>query len=334
MPGPVIEEQSPAATLRTWRDRVVEGFRAFSTRVFIHAAAFISSFALARASGLFDLPGYPGPGRVAATLAAYIGIICIVGRGSPRSTSWLFPAGAGGIQAFILAALGIPFSAAIFWGGAQSFVSRLFFRRPAPSELPVLLFLLPLSIIFFPSVSPLPLVISFATLAAFSGIIVWRLRSRTRVAVQGSDSTPGHTAGHETTTARAEAVTRYRQSVREIRAKQPQLPVPIRPALSAILTSAENILVCMEEDPRDLETGQRFLKRYLTATHTVVDKHLRLSREEITPEIAAALTESTEMLEKLQSAFAKEYAYLLKNDIDDFSADLKVLDTLLKMDGR
>jgi uncharacterized protein (DUF1778 family) len=91
----------------------------------------------------------------------------------------------------------------------------------------------------------------------------------------------------------------------------------------------------MAADARDLEPGHRFLNRYFKAAHSVVDKHRSLSREEaVTRELAEALDKSREMLSRLGGVFARERERLLRNDVTDFSADLAVIDTLLKMDGR
>ena len=83
-----------------------------------------------------------------------------------------------------------------------------------------------------------------------------------------------------------------------------------------------------------VDHGARFLKRYLAATHGIVDTHLRFAHDkDISPDVASALARSNDMLARLKVAFAKEHALLLQNDVTDFSADLKTLDTLLKMDG-
>ena len=81
-------------------------------------------------------------------------------------------------------------------------------------------------------------------------------------------------------------------------------------------------------------TTDRFLKRYLAATHNIADTHLRLARENvITPDIVDTLARGKDMLVRLKAAFAREHSLLLQNDITDFSAELNTLDILLKMDG-
>ena len=125
-----------------------------------------------------------------------------------------------------------------------------------------------------------------------------------------------------------------RTSLAELECKLPGLPAETQASVRAIMHSANNILGCMATDPRDVDHGARFLKRYLAATHGIVDTHLRFAHDkDISPDVASALARSNDMLARLKVAFAKEHALLLQNDVTDFSADLKTLDTLLKMDG-
>ena len=125
-----------------------------------------------------------------------------------------------------------------------------------------------------------------------------------------------------------------RTSLAELEGKLPGLPAETQASVRAIMQSANNILGCMATDPRDVDHGARFLKRYLAATHGIVDTHLRFAHDkDISPDVASALARSNDMLARLKVAFAKEHALLLQNDVTDFSADLKTLDTLLKMDG-
>lgn len=127
----------------------------------------------------------------------------------------------------------------------------------------------------------------------------------------------------------------YRESLQRLVGKKHLLPPELQAHLEAIAISGAGILECMIKDSRDEDAGKRFLDRYLKAAHKVVDDRARLSREEFAgDDVAKALALSADMLARLETAFAKEYQILLRNDVIDFSADLKVLDTLLTMDGR
>lgn len=124
-------------------------------------------------------------------------------------------------------------------------------------------------------------------------------------------------------------------SVEELRQKRFLLTEELKQVLLDLCDSARDILKSMESDPRDRERGERFLRRYLKETHKLVDNHARFMREKnLNSDLAETLEHSSQILTRLKDAFAQEYAALLRNDADDFSADIKVLDKLLKMEGK
>ena len=232
-----------------------------------------------------------------AALGVYLGLICIVARGASRKPSWIVPAVSGAGLAVLLILFGMPFPYALFWGGLQSWVQRLLVKsfRMGTEWVPFsLLLIMAFSV---RQTLSLPLAMLFCALLAGGQGILWA-------------------------------------SLAELECKLPGLPVETQASVRAIMQSANNILGCMATDPRDVDHGARFLKRYLAATHGIVDTHLRFAHDkDISPDVASALARSNDMLARLKVAFAKEHALLLQNDVTDFSADLKTLDTLLKMDG-
>ena len=85
-----------------------------------------------------------------------------------------------------------------------------------------------------------------------------------------------------------------RTSLAELECKLPGLPAETQASVRAIMQSANNILGCMATDPRDVDHGARFLKRYLAATHGIVDTHLRFAHDkDISPDVASALPGAT-----------------------------------------
>lgn len=301
-------------------DRVIEHARGFGMRVFVHLAGIAGGLAAGTATSVPTGLGWT------AAACVYTGIICIAARGMSRTPSWVIPATAGVVQTVILAVLGLPLYQALFWGGAQTWVQRVFARRmQMGSEWLALLLILPLTIQLLDDLTPIGILsVSFFAVAATARLtLAGIIRRRTR---------PATTAMKEE---EPDTVRINRVLVAELRDKNAALPRNVRGTVEGIASAADNILQCMLADPRDLEPGNRFLKRYLKAAHTVVDKHGRLARERvITPEVISALAQSEEMLGRLESAFSKEHALLLQNDAIDLSAELNVLDTLLKMDGR
>lgn len=117
--------------------------------------------------------------------------------------------------------------------------------------------------------------------------------------------------------------------------KQFQLPPHLHGHIVQIAGSTENILECMRTDAADRANGSKFLAHYLPAAHKIVDQYLRLSREgKDFDEVAKVLARSEDLLARLESAFKDEHKQLLHNDAVNLTAELNVLDTLLKMEGR
>ena len=297
-------------------DKALKTAKGFGQRVFVHIAAAICGLTV-----------WGVTKSAVAGVSVYTGLICLVSRGISMTPQWLGPFGAGVVQAVACVVLGIASPpAAVFWGGAQTWLQRLLLKKlNMGTEWFALLLLLPGTIqLFANSPAKLWLAASFAGVAVVGRLVVMALcadRSKVKVV--------------EVEKVEPEKVSRHRASLAELGLKLPQLPKSARAVAESIAATTSSILECMARDASDLEPGHRFLNRYLTAVHSLVDKHVRLARESvITPDIADALEKSEEMLVRLDGVFAKEYEYLLKNDVADFSADLSVIDTLLKMDGR
>lgn len=130
----------------------------------------------------------------------------------------------------------------------------------------------------------------------------------------------------------------FASQARQLEGKKEGLPLDSRKHILGIGQAVDDILDCMRADPADVAAGERFLSRYLKAAHTVVDEHIHLTRAAgraaAAEDLARALERSGELLERLEKAFQKEYAALLRNDTITFTAELNVLDKLLKMEGR
>ena len=222
---------------------------------------------------------------------------------------------------------------ALFWGGLQSWVQRLLVKsfRMGTEWVPFsLLLIMAFSV---RQTLSLPLAMLFCALLAGGQGILWAL-ARKRAAELAPKPKPEPKPEPAPSPDEPASMKASRASLAELECKLPGLPVETQASVRAIMQSANNILGCMATDPRDVDHGARFLKRYLAATHGIVDTHLRFAHDkDISPDVASALARSNDMLARLKVAFAKEHALLLQNDVTDFSADLKTLDTLLKMDG-
>ncbi len=317
-------------------DKALSGIKTFGLRIIVHVSAFFCAGVVAG-----FMPGY-------TAAAVYFGLICLVARDMRMDSSWLVPTGLGVAQMFLCLGLGVPFYQAIFWGGAQTWTQRLFMKRYAlGTEWVAAVFLFPLAL-KFSSISPsVGLTLGSFGVLALGGALYWPLRKRLEAKKEELaarkktvDVTPTQSANTNTQTTQKEALyAEYKASIAKLRSKQLLLPKGMQPTMLALTKSADAIVLCMSEDRRDKEAGEKFLHRYLPATHSVLDNYRKLAGSSIanahaSEDITAALRHSEEVLQRLEQAFSYEHKNLLRNNIEDFSADLKVLDTLLKMEGR
>ncbi|MDL2315938.1 5-bromo-4-chloroindolyl phosphate hydrolysis family protein [Desulfovibrio sp. OttesenSCG-928-A18] len=130
-------------------------------------------------------------------------------------------------------------------------------------------------------------------------------------------------------------IRQFRANAETLVRKAAGLPEALGVHVRAISQSTEKILICMRDDPADVVPGDKFLSRYLGAADRVVDEYARLFAQGASQEeISQILKRGEELLGKLSTAFEEEHAQLLKNDTMNFTAELNVLDKLLKMDGK
>ncbi len=318
--------------------KLLSGAKAFAQRAVVHVGAVFCGAAAAFAS--------PDSTLITAFLGTYIGLISLIGADMSTKVSWIGPTVLGSIQAIVCISLGLPLHVGLFWGGVQAFIQRACAQRFALGyQWVTLLLLLPGAIVLGSGLfSSAIALISFLIFACGGGAFwLWYAmaykvtpaantkKTETAQTQQASTQHIPPQNGH----ADRDVLEEFQASVRKLRTKQILLPPVMQSSVKALAESATAILGCMAEDGRDVEPGKKFLKRYLTATHDVLDKYQRLRRDAAAnPDATLALTQSEEVLVRLEHAFAQEHQALLRNDIDAFSADLKVLDTLLKMDGR
>lgn len=143
--------------------------------------------------------------------------------------------------------------------------------------------------------------------------------------------TPKHTEER----ALAARLETFRAARNRLADKRHSLPVELQPHIDGIALGADKIIRCMQDDPGDVARGDRFLSRYLESTHTIVDEYARLSAQggEYS-QVAESLARAKVLLARIEAAFVAEHTALLRNDTVNFTAELNVLDKLLRMDGK
>ncbi len=300
--------------------------KSFGIRILVHCCAFIAAIQVSDLAKIFD--------EGASLLAAYLGFICLIARGTSLQFTWLMPAILGFIQVAFCSILGFSLVQAIFIGGLQSYLLRIYVKKfTMGSEWIVLFF-------FFIAVSdilPFPN-FAFASISFIflfcAGIIASKSYAHFIKKQEEAKKREYERQVQIEKEKNRDPFEKHRLSIKDLFTKKEYLPQNMQETLLSLGLSAESILQCMAEDTRDVYAGEKFLTRYLPATHTVLDSYKRYEASPQNEAITKALVHSEEVLARLAEAFAQEHAYLLRNDVDDFSADLRVLDTLLKMEGR
>lgn len=259
----------------------------------------------------------------------YFGAICLLPRGfSPRRNADLFPCVISLGQLAVTLVLAYPLPLAVFLAGTQNWLQRAVIRRfrlgldwvPAP-------FLLGF---FVQAVRTYELPLLFFAVTTVCGLGAYyaaQILDRRKLARLEAEAL----ARSET----ALPLKRFYDSASDLESKAASLPEDLRARTSSIALHGRNILECMGKEKNDAQPGARFLVRYLPAAHKIVDEYIRLEREgRDYQEIQAVLGRVDEILERLERAFKQEHASLLNHDAMQLSAEMQVLDKLLKMDGR
>jgi hypothetical protein len=303
----MAHNDSPAAA---FADRAVAFFSGTALRLLTHCLS-LAAAAIACAASPAALPRAHAAFLV---IAVYVGCVCLFPGGARKRADWIVPTAVGVSQCLIWSIWGLPWRLTILWGGLQTWTIRLLVRKGAPdwdwTAAPWLLIALYgfISHLAPPPDAPFPLP-SFPVFTVCGWGILF-LHKRRGV------------------TARLDA---WGEASRAIRSKAHSLPARMRAAVHGITGSADKILDILRADPQSAAAGASFLSRYLEATRAVADDYARLAGREGADQ---DLSRSVIILERLEKAFADEYARLLRRDAATFAADLKVLDALLRIDGK
>ncbi len=328
-------------TPKSWFHKGLGYAKGFAARVLVNFGAIVSA-------GVITM-SLPTDDAFIPFFSAYLGLICLVARGTSLKGDWLVPTILGLLQTIIAIALGFSMPEALFWGGASTWLQRLFIKRfNMGTEWVTGACLAPLAFVLAPAlITQVPFILSFCTFTAAGvvyGQLHTRLEARRRDIEAQKQKDEKKKEEKEKEEKRRQEIANdplyiHTESIAELRTKLLLLPKEMQPTLVNLTNSADAIITCMREDQRDHTAGEKFFKRYLPATHSVLENYCKLAGSAMSNDASAknihtALKESEEVLKRLELAFKEEHSTLLRNDVDDFSADLRVLDTLLKMDGR
>ncbi len=303
---------------------ILNFLKGFGIRILVHCSAFIAALQVSGLAVEYD--------SISGIFAAYMAFICLLARATSLHFTWLMPAILGLVQVLFCSLLGLFLVPSLFLGGLQAYIQRIFIKKfNMGSEWIAVPFLL-LALFGILPLSNLALTLASFAFLFFIGILTQRFYALYVKKQEEEKRLQAERKIQIEQKKNRDPFEEYRQSVKNLYQKQSWLPQNSQKTLLSLALSADAIISCMKEDNRDIKSGEKFLARYLPATHSVLDSYKRHQTSPKNETITNALLHSEEVLARLAEAFAKEHEYLLRNDADDFSANLRVLDTLLKME--
>jgi 5-bromo-4-chloroindolyl phosphate hydrolysis protein len=98
--------------------------------------------------------------------------------------------------------------------------------------------------------------------------------------------------------------------------------------------TGENILKYLESNPDKIPIAKRFINYHLETADNLLKKYVAFKSTNLETEDMKRLFELTaHALVTLRDAFEKQFERLMRNDIMDVEADIKVIETLFRTEG-
>ena len=131
----------------------------------------------------------------------------------------------------------------------------------------------------------------------------------------------------------------FYSSALELNKKSKAMPLHLRQYLTNICTHTHVMVDTAGTDTYKVKQAQQFLIKYLPYVHKIIEDYQSVlkSSKNIGANTAALdeiMHKSEDLLARLSTAFMLENQEISKNNTLDLQAELNVLDTLLKMQGR
>lgn len=108
----------------------------------------------------------------------------------------------------------------------------------------------------------------------------------------------------------------------------------LRREIQRLHGTGDRILGYLNSHPSRITAARKFLGYYLDTARNVVEKYRMFEESGLETAEVKRVHEATERaLPILNTAFERQFTNLMANDIMDIEADIKLLETSLKMDG-
>lgn len=131
-----------------------------------------------------------------------------------------------------------------------------------------------------------------------------------------------------------QAIAEGQRKAKEILAFANQVKNPaIKKKIQDIYDVCGRIFEDFEKDPKDIKSAKQFLSYYLESTVNILKRYVDLTAHgELNPDIQASLKKVESLLDTIKTAFEKQLARLLEDDVMDLDAEIAVLEQTMKMD--
>jgi len=104
--------------------------------------------------------------------------------------------------------------------------------------------------------------------------------------------------------------------------------------IKEINKSVNKIISTIEKNPQKYEKMHNFFDYYLPITLTILSKYDEIENQQLNSEESEKFMKQTRgMVEKIKNAFNNQLSNLYQPDIIDTDAEMKVFESMLKMDG-
>lgn len=108
----------------------------------------------------------------------------------------------------------------------------------------------------------------------------------------------------------------------------------LRQQIQQLHGTGVRIMGYLNSHPNKITTARKFLGYYLDTSRNVVEKYRMLEESKLeTAEVQRVRESTVRTMPILNAAFERQFTKLMANDIMDIEADLKLLETSLKLDG-
>ena len=109
---------------------------------------------------------------------------------------------------------------------------------------------------------------------------------------------------------------------------------PLRQNIRDVSETIGKIIDTIEKNPKKYNKMNNFFEYYLPVTLNILNRYDEIENQRLNSEESKKfMTQTKNMMEKINDAFKNQLSNLYQSDIVDTDAEMKVFDSMLKADG-